>query len=99
MQADTVFVVLVHRSAESIFGAASNPVIRNGKLLCFEDEKEALFERDRLNGRTGSSHMRYSVRPIHVKPSLLNRIANGASAEALRAAPSFNEPYVAPRAA
>ena len=31
------FRIWAHRSAGSMFGAASSPVIRNGAFLCFED--------------------------------------------------------------
>ena len=58
----TRFVVWVDRSAESIFGAASNPVNRNGAILCFDDEGHARAECDRLNARSGASYMRYSFK-------------------------------------
>jgi len=68
MHTDTyVFVIWARRSADSIFGAASNPVIRNGKLLCFRTARQARAERDRLHAGTGGSHVRYSVRPVHVQ--------------------------------
>ena len=54
MPTDTyLFMVWAHRHADSIFGASSTPVMRNGALLCFEDEQKALAEADRLNGRAG----------------------------------------------
>jgi hypothetical protein len=97
MQADTLFVILARRSANSIFGAATNPVMRNGRLLCFKTEDEARCEHDRLNARTGAgSHVRYSVRPIHVelKP------AKGENAEPRQAMPLSNaSPGAVPRAA
>jgi hypothetical protein len=55
------FIVRVHRSAESIFGAASHPVNRNGILLTFDDENRAREECARLNARLGNSVVRYSV--------------------------------------
>jgi hypothetical protein len=58
----TRFVVWVDRSAKSIFGAASNPVNRNGTLLCFEDEERARVECDQLNAHSSASHMRYSFK-------------------------------------
>ena len=68
MQTDAyLFVILAQRSARSIFGAASNPVMRNGKLLCFRTARQARTERDRLHASTGGSHVGYSVRPVHVQ--------------------------------
>jgi len=101
MQADTLFVVLAHRSANSIFGAASNPVMRNGTLLCFKTEKEARCERDRLNARASAgSHVRYSVRPIHVELKLPSGAAKAKSAEPRQAMPLSNASSGAvPRAA
>src|SRR5262249_20479801 len=51
-----VFTVWTHRSAKSIFGADSHPVIRNGELLCFPSEEHAQAECDRLNAASGGSH-------------------------------------------
>ena len=51
----------VHRSAESIFGAASNPVNQNEAILAFDDEGSASSERDRLSASSGGSHLRYTV--------------------------------------
>jgi hypothetical protein len=67
----TRFIVWVDRSAESIFGPASNPVNRNGTLLCFEDEERARVACDRLNAHSSASHMRYSFKraPDRTKPS------------------------------
>ena len=56
------FVVWVDRSPQSIFGAASNPVNRNGALLLFDEEEPARSECDRLNARSNNSYMRYSVK-------------------------------------
>ena len=51
------FRIWAHRSAGSMFGAASSPVIRNGAFLCFEDEARARAECDRLNARRGDVHV------------------------------------------
>jgi hypothetical protein len=59
------FIVWAHRSAESIFGAASNPVIRNGTLLSFDSEGRALAECDRLNVHSAGSYVRYSIKQAH----------------------------------
>ena len=56
------FVVWVHHSARSIFGAASYPVNQNGVLLAFSDEQDASSRCDRLNARPGSSHVEYTVK-------------------------------------
>lgn len=58
----TRFIVWVDRSAESIFGAASNPVNRNGAILIFDDEQSARAECDRLNAKASTSHMRYTFK-------------------------------------
>ena len=58
------FTVWIHRSAKSMFGAASNPVMRNGKLLSFDNEERARAECDRLNATSGA-HVHYSVKPAH----------------------------------
>jgi hypothetical protein len=71
MQSDThFFMVWAHRRAESVFGAGSNPVIRNGAFLCFESEERARAECDRLNARPGGSRVHYSVKPTRVQMSL-----------------------------
>jgi hypothetical protein len=65
------FMVWAHRSADSIFGASSSPVVRNGALLCFESEDKALAEIDRLNAkRSGGSNIQYSVKPTQLRMSL-----------------------------
>ena len=66
------FTVWTHRSAKSIFGADSHPVIRNGELLCFPSEEHAQAECDRLNAASGGSHVHYGVKPAHIRPSLAN---------------------------
>ena len=65
-----LFMVWAHRSADSMFGAASSPVMRNGAFLCFESEEKARAEADRLNARSGHSHMHYSVQPTLVQMAL-----------------------------
>jgi hypothetical protein len=82
MQDDTyLFMVWAHRSADSIFGAASSPVMRNGAFLCFEDEQKARAESDRLNSRSGGSHMHYSVRPTIVQMALPSGQRQGEAGE------------------
>ena len=56
------YIVWAHRHAESMFGAASNPVIRNGALLSFDDRRLAHLECDRLNASQGNPHIRYSIK-------------------------------------
>ena len=64
MQSDTQFyLVWAHRGSDSIFGAASHPVIRNGAFLCFDTEEPARAETDRLNARSGGTLMHYSIKP------------------------------------
>jgi len=101
MQTDTVFVVLAHRSAKSVFGAATNPIVRNSRLLCFKTEAEAHLERDRLNARASAgSHVRYSVKPIHVELRPTSGVAKAQSAEPRRAVSLSNGSRAAtPRAA
>jgi hypothetical protein len=53
------YIIWAHRDAESIFGAAANPVIRNGLLLAFDNEAGA---RDRLKARSGNPHVHYSFK-------------------------------------
>jgi len=62
------FTVWSHRSAKSLFGAASNPVMRNGAVLCFESEERARAECDRLNAARSSSQVRYSIKAAHDLP-------------------------------
>jgi hypothetical protein len=67
MQSDThFFMIWTHRSAESLFGPASKPVVRNGSLLCFPNEASARAECDRLNAGSGFGVAHYSVEPIPV---------------------------------
>jgi len=65
-----LFMVWAHRSADSLFGASSSPVMRNGAFLCFEDEQKARAESDRLNGRSCASNVHYSVQPTLVQMAL-----------------------------
>jgi hypothetical protein len=66
MQNETqFFMIWAHRGAESLFGAASKPVIRNGSFLCFPSEASARAECDRLNAGSGGAH--YSVEPTPVR--------------------------------
>jgi hypothetical protein len=102
MQIDRcVFVVWAHRSAKSIFGAASNPVMRNGALVCFKTAEEARAESDRLNAGSGASpHVRYSVRPVIVQMDRPHGIAKGENPEPREHLPLSNGARAAaPRAA
>lgn len=90
----TLFRVWVHRSSASMFGAASSPMIRNGAFLCFEDEKRAQAECDRLNARRGDLAVHYSVMPTHIEatlPSELTKrnVADAPAFSALATAPCF----------
>ncbi len=73
------FTVWSHRSAKSLFGAASNPVMRNGAVLCFESEERARAECNRLNAARSSSQVRYSIKSAHDLPvgTGLAALANG----------------------
>jgi hypothetical protein len=75
------FMVWTHRSADSVFGAAANPVIRNGAFLCFEEEEKARAECDRLNARRGNSRVHYSVKPARVRMSLPHEGTKGKAAD------------------
>ena len=55
------YAIWVHRSPKSLFGRASNPVMRNGTLLFFNDEGPARIECDRLNAHSGNPHVHYTV--------------------------------------
>ena len=55
------FTVWIYRGAKSMFGAAANPVMRNGKLLSFGDDASAQAECNRLNSTSGA-HVHYSVK-------------------------------------
>jgi hypothetical protein len=73
------FVIWVHRRPESLFGAASNPVIRNGALLFFDEEDCARAECDRLNAHLSSPHVYYTVQlapmPVRLKRTARDPIA------------------------
>ena len=85
MQIDTyVYMVWAQRSARSLFGPASNPVMQNGGFLCFSTEEKARAESDELNARSGGTHVRYSVRLIPVR---MNRPSGFAESES--GAPSY----------
>ncbi|MEZ5827019.1 MAG: hypothetical protein R3D01_00930 [Hyphomicrobiales bacterium] len=84
------FVVWAHRSADSVFGAGSNPVVVNGAVLCFKTEEEARAESDRLNARLGGSHVRYFVRPVCVPVKLPNPSSRPTSARPRQTAPFAN---------
>lgn len=58
------YAIWVHRSPQSLFGGASNPVIRNGSLLFFTDEGRARVECDQLNAHSGNPHVHYTVQFI-----------------------------------
>lgn len=62
------FTVWSHRSANSLFGAASNPVMRNVAVLCFESEARARAECNRLNAARSSSQVRYSIKSVRDLP-------------------------------
>ena len=62
MASKTRYVIWAHREAESLFGPANNPVIRNGALLFFTDQLLARCECDSLNSRSGNTHIRYSIK-------------------------------------
>jgi hypothetical protein len=81
------FMIWAHRSADSIFGASSNPVMRNGRFLCFENEAKARAEADRLNARSGGSHIHYSVTPTRMQMALPSAVSNGHAAETSYAMP------------
>jgi hypothetical protein len=55
------FVIWIHRRPDSLFGAASNPVIRNGALLFYDEEACARAECDRLNAHLRDPHIHYTV--------------------------------------
>lgn len=60
------FMIWTHRSAESLFGATSKPVVRNGSFLCFPNEPSARAECDRLNAGSSAGGDHYSVKPTPV---------------------------------
>ena len=62
------FVIWVHRRPESLFGAASNPLIRNGAFLFFDEEYGARAECDRLNAHPSNPHVHYTVQLADARP-------------------------------
>ena len=56
------YIIWAYRDAHSVFGAATNPVVRNGSLLAFDDKARAHAECDRLNAHMGNPHVRYSIK-------------------------------------
>jgi hypothetical protein len=60
------FVVWVHRSDRSIFGAACHPVNENGILLAFREECDARRQCDWLNANRRIPHVSYSVDRVPV---------------------------------
>ncbi|MGA7544217.1 MAG: hypothetical protein WBW08_00060 [Methyloceanibacter sp.] len=93
MQSDTQFyLVWAHRGRDSIFGAASHPVVRNGVFLCFDTEERARAETDRLNARSGGTHMHYSVKPTPVQVALPLGPGKGRTAEPQFAMPLSSAP-------
>lgn len=93
MQSDTQFyLVWAHRGRDSIFGAASHPVVRNGMFLCFDTEERARAETDRLNARSGGTHMHYSVKPTPVQVVLPLGPGKGRTAEPQFAMPLSSAP-------
>ncbi len=68
------YVIWAQRDAHSVFGAAANPVVRDGSLLSFNDKARAHEECDRLNAHMGNPHVRYSIK----RASLSRRIQTAA---------------------
>ena len=66
----TRYIIWARRDANSIFGPAANPVIRNGAPLSFENRTGAHRECDRLNARPGNPHVRYAVKQVARDPHL-----------------------------
>ena len=64
MASATRYIIWAHRDANSVFGPAANPVVRNGALLSFENRTGAHRECDRLNARRGNPHVRYAVKRV-----------------------------------
>ena len=62
-------VIWAHRNAESIFGAASNPVVKNGSMLIFDEEEHARAECAYLNARSNYPHVHYSMKRTAVRRS------------------------------
>ena len=75
------FMVWAERRPDSIFGASSSPVMRNGAFLCFESEEKARAEAARLNGRACGAHVHYSVKPTLIKMALPSSPAEAPKSE------------------
>ena len=86
------FRVWAHRHPDSVFGAGSSPVIRNGAFLCFESEERAQAECDQLNARRSNMQVRYSIEPTHIEALLPQQPAKRSPLEA----PSFSALATAP---
>ena len=56
--------IIAHRSAASIFGAASAPVKVNGEILEFADRTEAEAECARINRSRVSYNVDYTVQEV-----------------------------------
>jgi hypothetical protein len=54
------FTIWVHRGADSVFGASSSPLNRDGVIVTFDDEGRARGECARLNAGSADPS-RYSV--------------------------------------
>jgi hypothetical protein len=63
MNTQVGYIICVHRGASSIFSAAAKPLNRNGAFLFFDDEAIARSECDRLNSRSASTRLHYSIEP------------------------------------
>jgi hypothetical protein len=78
MVGNTRFTVWLHRGDESIFGATSSPVSRDGLFLTFNDEGRAHAECARLNAGSGDPYARYSVeKELTVRAELLGAMPEG----------------------
>jgi hypothetical protein len=66
MTNSSFFVVYVHRTDRSIFGAACRPVNENGILVAFSEERDAQRQCDRLNANRHNPHVFYSVDRVPV---------------------------------
>jgi hypothetical protein len=55
------YIICVHRTAESIFGAASSPLNRNGAFVFFDDDVRARSACDALNSRSEASRTHYRI--------------------------------------
>jgi hypothetical protein len=81
MPSETYFyMVWAERRADSIFGASTSPVMRNGAFLCFESEERARAEAARLNSRADGSPVHYSVKPTLIRMSLPSALGTEAEA-------------------